>query len=148
MLISSERFGEFEVEEATILTFKFGIPGFDDTKEYILLPSDVSNNIFWLQSLKQPNLSMCLIDIETVMPQYSPEIPKFVFNELKMQSLVDIKCFAIINVQNDISTMTANLAAPLVINTSNNLAKQVILEESPYYTKYPVYQYIEEYATV
>ena len=38
--ISTDRFGEIEVDEEKIVTFENGIPAFEDEREFVIFPYD------------------------------------------------------------------------------------------------------------
>ena len=52
MIIKTRDFGEIEIDEKEIVTFKCPILGFDDFKEFIvLIDESIGENFAWLQSV-------------------------------------------------------------------------------------------------
>jgi flagellar assembly factor FliW len=52
--------------------------------------------------------------------------------------------YSIVVVPEDLSKMTANLKAPVLINTENNKGKQVILNNEDYPIKYYILQQLQK----
>ena len=55
----------------------------------------------------------------------------------------DIIILVTMSIPSDLTKMTANLKAPIIINTVNRQAIQVIVENEDYEVKYNVYDAIE-----
>ena len=45
---------------------------------------------------------------------------------------------AVVKIPDDLSKMTVNLRAPIVVNTVNNRATQIVLEDERYSMRHPV----------
>jgi len=52
----------------------------------------------------------------------------------------DALVYCILTIPDDVSRMTANLKAPLVINSASQQARQVVLQENEYSVKYSMYK--------
>ena len=66
-------------------------------------------------------------------------------------SLGDIKeenivVFLTLTVPSDLTKMTSNLKAPIIINTANKKGCQVVVEDPNYIVKYPVYEIFQNRA--
>ncbi|WP_416145176.1 hypothetical protein [Planococcus koreensis] len=44
MKIHTTQFGEIDVADESVMTFEKGIPGFEEFKEYALIPADASES--------------------------------------------------------------------------------------------------------
>jgi flagellar assembly factor FliW len=59
-------------------------------------------------------------------------------NQLKIETTESVMIRVIVTIPKVHVDMTANLVAPLVINQKSKLAKQVVLTNAEYDTKYPL----------
>ena len=71
---------------------------------------------------------------------YSPLIKETVFDELKIKDNKDAALFTTIVIPEDYMKMTANLMAPILINSDKMLGKQVILDKGDYPVRYPIFK--------
>ena len=56
------------------------------------------------------------------------------------RSKKDTLVYCILTIPAEVSAMTANLKAPIVINTASGQARQVVLQENEYSVKFPMYK--------
>lgn len=137
MLLNTRHFGEIQIEDEKVLTFPDGIPGFEDLTKYIILENpDEGVPFHWLQSIEDGDLAFVIINPFIFKPDYDFEIPKNTVEKLEIQAPEDVNIFSIVIVPEDISKMTANLQAPLIINTKTHRGKQIILDNENYHTKH------------
>ncbi len=138
MKINTRDFGETEIDDSTIISIPNGIIGFEDTKKYTLL-SPLGEDTFpmWLQSVDDKEPCFVVYDPMQIYPDY-----RFVISD-EEQALLQIdentpyRCLTVAIVPDDYKKTTINLRCPIVINTRDNIAAQVILDE--YEFKCPVY---------
>ena len=134
--INTSRFGEIEIDEKRIVTFKEGIPGFTDEHEFIILPYDEVSPYYFMQSLNTPDLAFLLTIPFLFFPDYTFEIDDDTMEELEMTKKTKVLYYSIITIPNgSIRYMTTNLLAPVILNTENMKAKQIVLEKTGYTTK-------------
>jgi flagellar assembly factor FliW len=132
MKIATFRFGELKIPEENIIEFPKGIIGFEQFKKYVLLEREDSDPFCWLQSLEDPNLAFVVINPTIFFKNYKIEIHNKELEDIQVSSLDRIEIFSIVTIPEDLARMSANLLGPLVINLDNNMAKQVVLVNSPY----------------
>ena len=138
--INTIRFGEIEVNEDKIVHFRHGIPAFEDEHEFVIIPYDEESPYYFMQSLKSPELAFLITTPFIFFPDYSIEVDDETMHELKIQNSEDVLLYSIITIPNgSIRYMTANLLAPLVINTENMQAKQLVMEKTRYNTKHRLF---------
>lgn len=136
--INTSRFGEIEVDEKRIVHFKDGIPAFEDEHEFVILPYDVESPYYFMQSAKTPDLAFLLTIPFLFFPDYTFEIDDETLNELEINEDGKDKVlyYTLITIpKGSIQDMTTNLLAPVILNTANMKAKQLVLEKSNYKTK-------------
>ena len=138
--VYTSRFGEIEVDEKKIVHFKNGIPAFEEEHEFIILPYDEESPYYFMQSVKSPDLAFLLTIPFLFFPEYSFEIDEETEKELDITNQDEIFYYTMVTIPNgSIRYMTANLLAPVVLNSKNMQAKQVVLEKSNYTTKHRLF---------
>ncbi|MEK5382085.1 flagellar assembly protein FliW [Niallia sp. FSL W8-0635] len=140
MKIATKYHGEKEIQEKEVITFPQAIPGFPEEKEFVLLPLDEEGQFIVLQSVENQQLAFVLSNPFTFFKEYDFTLEDHIVELLELESEEDIQVFSILTVQNPFEKTTANLQAPVVINSKRNIAKQVILNEPNYHTKHPLFQ--------
>mgnify|MGYP003571443991 CR=1 FL=1 len=134
------RFGEIEIEEEKIVTFENGIPAFAEETEFVILPYDEESPYYFMQSLKTPELAFILTIPFLFFPDYQIEIDDASVKELDIKNQDSVTLYTIVTIPNgSLRYMTANLLAPVVLNTENMKAKQIIMEKSNYKTKHRLF---------
>lgn len=137
MLINSKHFGEIEIEKEKILKFVDGIPGLNNLTEYVIIDNEDADIQFkWLQSVEDEDVTFVILNPFIFKPDYDFVINDSIITKLEIENEKDILVYSIVVVPEDITKMTANLAAPIIINSMNKKAKQVILEGDKYSIKH------------
>lgn len=138
--INTTRFGEIEVDEAKIVHFKEGIPAFEDEHEFIILPYEEESPYYFMQSINTPDLAFLLTIPFLFFQDYAFEIDDETVKELDIRDQDKVFYYSTVTIPNgSIRYMTANLVAPIVLNSENMQAKQVVLEKSNYTTKHRLF---------
>ncbi|KAF0818998.1 MULTISPECIES: flagellar assembly protein FliW [Cytobacillus] len=137
MNILTKFHGEQEINRENIIAFPSGIPGFLEEKEFYILPLE-GTDLFVLQSVKTTEVAFIVTDPFVLYPQYEFVLPEEAIEKLEIQSDKDVATFAILTVREPFQDTTANLQAPVVINQTKKLGKQVILIQTSYGTKHKI----------
>lgn len=136
MIIETLSWGNLEVNEEQLYHFSKGIPGFDEQTDFALI--NMEDTPFWyLQSLKDKELSFLLSDPFIFYPNYEFELPDNEAEGLGLDPQVVIRC--IITLKEQAQQSTINLLAPIVLNPERNSGKQIVLHSSPYHTKHSLF---------
>jgi flagellar assembly factor FliW len=73
-------------------------------------------------------------------PDYEFEIDDENQNKLDLHNQEDMLIYTLITVNNGkVQDMTANLMAPIIMNTANMQARQIVLDRSSYNTKHRLF---------
>ena len=138
--VSTSKFGEIEVDETKIVHFANGIPAFEEEHEFVIIPYEEDSPYYFMQSLKTPELAFILIVPFLFFPEYSIEIDDTTEKELNITHQEDISLYSLVTIPNgSVRYMTANLLAPIVLNTKNMKAKQLVMDKSNYTTKHRLF---------
>ena len=136
MRINTKRFGELEIDPKNVLTFPNGLLGFKDVRDYILIDPSENSPLKWLQSVDVPELAFVVTDPLLFKPDYEIRIYRTDLEDIEVTDPDHVIQLVIVTVPRDPSKMTANLKGPLLINTENNMGKQLVLDDSEYELKY------------
>jgi len=141
VIVENTRFGRIEIKEDKIITMKRGVPGFADRKRFVLLHREESRPFLWYQCVDDPALAFILLDPFLLMPEYSFGLEP-ILSEMGWHTdgVKSVTIFVIVNASSGVpDTMTVNLMAPLIINTNKLEAVQVILQDTVYSHKHPLF---------
>lgn len=140
MNIITRDFGEQEVDEGKIIDFPEGIIGFEDAKQYALL-SPLGDGVFpmWLQAVGSKEPCFVVYDPMEIYSDYKFEISDEEQAMLRIDENSPYRCLAVAIVPEDYRKTTINLRCPIVVNTKDRIAAQIILEEH-FDFKAPVYE--------
>ncbi|WP_379138047.1 flagellar assembly protein FliW [Paenibacillus sp. sgz500958] len=137
MIIETISWGKLEVAEEQLYHFSKGIPGFEGETDFALIAMD--GTPFWyLQSVKESDLSFLISDPFTFYPSYEFELSEEEAEELKIESEVIIR--SIITLRDKVEQSTINLLAPIVLNPKERVGKQIVLHRTSYNTRHSLLQ--------
>lgn len=141
MILKTKHFGEIEINENAIITFESGLPGFETLKEFILIDNgDQTSPFKWLQCVNEPQVAFAVANPFMILTGYDIDIPEEAVAELDLKDAGDVLVYAIVVVPQDITKISMNLKAPIIINGINKKGAQIILDTG----KYSVRHYILE----
>lgn len=135
MRIETEKFGEIEIDENLIFDFISPILGYENLKMFVLVDHMPDSPFKWLQSMEDKNVAFPI-----TIPGYFGFDYQFVIEEehakkMGLTSSENLLTFNIVCIPpGNPQAATINLAGPIIINTSNKMAMQLVLVDD----KYPV----------
>jgi flagellar assembly factor FliW len=138
MKLHTKYHNEIEISEKDIYHFKYGIPGFFDEKQFVLLTLEDTPFVI-LQSVRTPALGFAMIDPFIYFKDYDFELDEHSVEQLQLSSEKEVAVYVILTVADPFENTTANLQAPIVLNYEKKLGKQVILTNTPYKTKHRLF---------
>lgn len=133
MLVHTERFGPIEVPETKLIRMQKPILGFENLETFVLVEQDDFHPFMWLQSVEQPELAFIVANPVVFFPDYRVEVHQKEVGDLLIDSLEHVEMYVIVTVPEDPEHISVNLQGPIVVNTDNNLAKQLVLVNSTYH---------------
>jgi flagellar assembly factor FliW len=109
------------------------IPGFPGLSRYALV--DLGNGdgepvLFELRSIEQPEIRFMVAVPGAFFPDYEVELDTASCEELDLHDAADALVLVVLTVGPDLTSSTANLLAPVVVNARTRAAAQVILSGS------------------
>lgn len=123
-----------------VITFAEGLLGFEEIHEYLLFHEDEDNVLWSLTAANDEQVpSFIVMDPFTVTQEFRPVLSGRDLQRLGNPQPEEL-CFLVIAViRKQLSDSVVNLKAPIVINIQNQNAMQVILEDSSYPLRYPLF---------
>ena len=141
MVIKTKCFGEVDIADDKIISFDSGLLGFEEYKKYTIL-YDLEckeDAISWLQSIEEPSLALPVISPLVAKPDYNPVVEDALLEPLGNVTEENMAIFLVMTVPSDLTLMSVNLKAPLVINADSKKGIQLIVENQDYPVKYKIY---------
>lgn len=146
MIVNTKIFGEVDIEDNKIIEFNGGIIGFPQLTKFALIYDEekgVGAGIRWLQSMQDENFAMPVMDPLVVQKNYNPEIEDELLKEMGDLKEDNLLVLVTVTVPADLTKMSVNLRGPIIINSDNRKACQVIVEGESYQVKFPVYEILK-----
>ena len=112
-----------------------GLAGFQGFDKFVLIEDPKTIPFRWFQSVQEPNLSIVIMDPIIFKPDYSIGLDKIIKDLDWVDSThEEIAIYVVVNIlgEGDNKKITANLLGPIVINSKNNTAVQVVLSDTTY----------------
>jgi len=125
--VSTTRFGDIEVDEASIVRFDEGPLGFPAAVSFVLVDVEQNEDFFWLQSVDDPDLAFLAAVPWPFFPDYEPELPDELRDRLAIVDPADATVLCLLSVDREVGEVRANLFGPVVINATSRRAAQVVL---------------------
>ncbi len=141
MKIQTTRFGEIEGDEKSIFNFTMPILGYNEETQFVLIESKEAALFKWLQSTKTPDLAFLVTAPSFFGIEYAFELPEEAEIALDVKTAEELMVLTIAKVPNNKPReTTVNLLGPVILNSTNQKAGQVILSGSGFDTNYPLFQ--------
>ncbi|MFT8363949.1 MAG: flagellar assembly protein FliW [Sporolactobacillus sp.] len=136
MKVQTKYFGEQEIDATDILSLPFGLPGFEEERQFFLQPFGEVFSL--LQSVVTSQLVFVVVSPYLFFKNYTIDLPDAFTRQLAIEKPEDVTVLVIVSVQSPFSKSTVNLKAPLIINNRNRLVKQYIADHSVYSLREPL----------
>lgn len=140
VIIKTGRFGQLPVNKDDIITIPQGILGFPEIKRYCLVDPGDDVLILWLQAMEDSYISFPVLEPKVFKPDYTAHLSATELKEINLGNINQSAVFSVLTIPDDITQMSANLKAPIVLNLKEQFAKQVILQESEYSIKHLMFR--------
>lgn len=136
MVVQSVRFGLLEVPDSKIITMERPVLGFEGLTSFCLVEREELLPFHWFQSSENPAVAFLVVNPLIFYPRYRIEINPKEIGELRVAKVESVETYVIVTVPEDPEQISANLQGPILINTENNLAKQLVLVNSEYQVRH------------
>ena len=147
MEITTRVFGTIEIDDNKIIHFPSGIIGFPEMTEFALIFDEEKGKdtpIRWLQSLQEAEFALPVMDPLLVAKDYNPEVEDDHLLPLGEMKEDDALVLVTVTVPQDLTKMSINLQAPIIINADSKKATQIIVNTEKYPIKYYIYDILQQ----
>jgi flagellar assembly factor FliW len=139
MIIETKDLGFVEIDAKNIISFPHGIYGFEDAVRFVILKDNDSENPFmWLQCVDNKQTCFIMVEPSSFINSYNPQISQQFKDTIKLTSDEALWLAVICTIPKDFKKITLNLKCLVIINSIDNIAMQVILEDDRYSMTYPL----------
>jgi len=143
MLIQTVRFGELDVPDEKFIKMQKPILGFERLSIYCLIEKEEFRPFLWFQSVEDPSVAFIIVNPLVFFADYRIEVHSNELAELMISSTDHVETYVIVTIPEDATRMSANLQGPILINTENNRAKQLVLVNSDYKVKHNLFDTLQ-----
>jgi flagellar assembly factor FliW len=140
VIVKTGRFGQLTIDDQDVITIPTGVLGFPEYTKFCLVDAADDTLILWLQSLDNPEIAFAVLEPKVFKTDYAVRLSGAELRELKLENVNQSAVFSILTIPSDVTQMTANLKAPIVINLRERIAKQVVLQENEYSIKHLMFK--------
>ncbi len=142
MKLQTKYFGEVDYVEADVVKFLTGPFGFEEEREFLILPFEGSTGtLLCIQSIQTPALAFVAMDPFSLLSDYNPVLQPGELKELGVEDSQELGFYVLCVVKKPVSDSTVNLKCPVAINPATRVARQVILEADAYEMRHPLDQF-------
>ncbi len=117
------------VEEIPVIEMVEPMPGFPDARRFALVRLDDAGVLCSLRSMDDPDLRFLVVPPHVFFPDYAPVIDDATAATLGIESGADVLMLVVVNPGDAAAGATANLLAPVLVNTTSRRAGQVVLND-------------------
>jgi flagellar assembly factor FliW len=143
MKAKTKAFGVIEIDERQKVSFPFGLFGFENLRDYIILDAE-RQPFYWLQSTDDDSIAFVLINPFLFRPDYELDIGDEELKSIGITSPEKALVFAIVTIPPGGGPMTANLQGPVIINRDLRVGKQAVLTDPRWKTKHDIVEELAE----
>jgi len=143
--IKTTRFGELEVDKKDIIEFTEGLLGFENLKKFFIVDPGDQTLILWLQSIDDAATAFPIIEPKIFQPNYMVKLLPVELNSLSLENLSNASVYTVLTIPQNVTEMSANLKAPIIINNKTKTARQIVLQDSKLEVRFKMYMDLKKY---
>jgi flagellar assembly factor FliW len=140
MLIKTVNFGDLEIPEDKIIDFNEGLPGFPQIRKFAVLEFEDVKPFQYLQALGDPPVALLIINPFLIDPSYEFQLSAMDMEEIQSAEPGGVVIYAVATIPDNPEEATLNLMAPIVINEKVRRGKQVVLLDTKYTIRHPLFR--------
>ncbi len=126
----STRFGQQDVDPASIINFPQGLAGFEDLHDFKLFHEDGKPSVFYLQSVEDPEVQFPVVNPDAYQVSYECVLSDEEAATLQLEDPADIAVLVTLAQTGDRDQgIHANFMGPILLNTGKRVALQKHLNQ-------------------
>lgn len=138
MDLNSKYHEKIEYNEEEVITFSKGLPGFEQLKKFIIFKLEDNEDFNVLHSLENNEIGFVVTTPFSIVNNYEFKLTEEILKELEIKDEKEVLVLNTVTLNSDISKITVNLKAPIIINIKSKLGAQIILDNEKYSIKHPL----------
>ena len=138
MKIKTRAFGQIEIDDERVMKFVGPMLGFEAADKYALVDVAPESPFKIMQLVSDPDICFLVTDPAIFFPNYHVSLTKEQAAEIELNDPSKAAVMAVVNIRKDGGQITANLLAPVVVNSETLLGKQILLNKSQYKVDEPL----------
>jgi flagellar assembly factor FliW len=120
------------------VSFPWGLPGLEDYQKFTLNPLGHDSPFCYLQAVRQQEIGLLLINPYIFCDNYEFDLSEEIAGQLQIVDVRQVVVLCTVNMSRGVEEATVNLLAPIIINSEQLLAKQVVLNDKKYSLRTPL----------
>ncbi|CBE68859.1 putative Flagellar assembly factor fliW [Candidatus Methylomirabilis oxygeniifera] len=121
--------------EQTVFYFPQGLPGFEELARFFLCDREGLQPLTLLIALDTSDVAIPLLRCADFLTDYSPPIPATDLEALEARNMEELELFVVVTFEGN-GGVAANLMAPICVNRTHRLGRQVVLSDGTYPLQY------------
>ena len=126
--------------EQGVFYFPQGLPGFEELTRFLLCEREGLQPLTLLIALDVADVALPLLRSAEFLTDYSPPIAASDLKALEATSAEELGLFVIVTFEGTGGSVAVNLRAPICMNLTRRLGRQVVLPDGPYPLRYPLFE--------
>ena len=118
-----------DMPEIPVIELVQPMPGFPELTRFTLVQLDEDGVLCALRSLDDPDLRFLVVSPMPFFPDYAPVVEDEAVTDLGITDVEDVLVLLVLTAGDSLTSTTANLLAPVLVNTATRRAMQVILDD-------------------
>jgi len=139
MKIETSGFGSLDIQPDQVIRFPESLPGFPEQLKFALVSTGERSPFKFLQSLGDPSLAITIGEASALVPGYKPSVLPEEIEPLRIEEQDRVEIFIVTVVPENPRESTVNLQAPVLINRTKRVGKQVVLQNDSYPLRYRLF---------
>tara|TARA_Y100001934_G_scaffold282860_1_gene398886 strand:- start:3978 stop:4433 length:456 start_codon:yes stop_codon:yes gene_type:complete len=138
VIFTNRRLGEIEVRRDVLLNFPVGLLGFNQLREFALVPHKEGGSAFmWLVPLDEPNIAFVVVNPDLFFESYRPQPTADQLAILGAEPDEPLGVLVLVSFHD--GKPTANMTAPLILDLSQRRGIQAVLMDKDLETRKPLF---------
>ncbi|MDF1543643.1 MAG: flagellar assembly protein FliW [bacterium] len=136
MRFTTRRFGELDVPNDKLIKMARPLLGFEKLETFCMIESEEMAPFLWLQSTEDPEVAFIIVNPRLFYPDYKIEVNRAEVAELRINDVHQVETYVIVTIPTESTRISVNLQGPVLVNTENNLGRQLVMVNSDYGIKH------------
>jgi flagellar assembly factor FliW len=124
MHIDTTRFGPIEIDSGDVIHFPEGLLGLPSCRNWVLLADAENNALAWMQCTDRAEIALGVVSPRRFVPCYQMRVARRELEPLGLDHFQAARVLIVVSKTE--RSITLNLKAPLVINLTRRLGRQVV----------------------